>query len=161
GLVLILRFEPDDTVSIAGAWGTVPHAFRLGTRWSLEGSQIAAVVRSTGRPVRVDDFGEATGPVQQAVRESGVTAGGGAAIVVAGELWGVMVAGPPAGSRITDDVEQRLAEFTELVAMAIATTTSREALARRADEQAALRRVATHVARETSPDEVFAVVADE
>jgi GAF domain-containing protein len=161
GLVLILRFEPDDTVSIAGACGTGPHGFQPGTRWSLEGSQIAAAIRSTGRPVRVDDFGEGTGALQAAVRELGMRSGAGAPIVVDSELWGVMVAAPPAGSPVPEDLEERLGEFTELVAMAIASTTSREALARRADEQAALRRVATHVAREPAPEEVFAVVADE
>ena len=44
------------------------------------------------------------------------------------------------------DAEQRLDKFTELVATAVANATSREALRRLADEQAALRRVATLVA---------------
>jgi GAF domain-containing protein len=160
-LVLIFCFEPDDGVSIAGAWGAGPHPFQPGTRWSLEGSQIAAAIRSSGTPVRVDDFGDGSGPIQAAVRDLGLRSGAGAPIVVDGELWGVMVAAPPAGSSVPDDVEQRLGEFTDLVAMAIASATSREALARVAAEQAAMRRVATHVARESSPEEVFAVVADE
>src|SRR6187402_138859 len=77
GLVLILRFEADDTVSIAGASGTGPHGFQPGTRWSLEGSQIAAAIRSTGRPVRVEHFGEGTGPLQAAVRDMGMRSGAG------------------------------------------------------------------------------------
>jgi len=160
-MVLILRFEGDDDVSVVGAWRAGPHPFQPGTRWSLEGSQIAAAIRLTGRPVRVDDFGNGTGPIQAAVRELGLRSGAGAPIIVDGELWGVMIGAPPAGRPIPEDVEHRLGEFTELVAMAIASTTSRMALARRADEQAALRRVATHVARESSPEEVFGVVADE
>jgi hypothetical protein len=58
-------------------------------------------------------------------------------------------------------VEDRLAEFTELVATAISNTTSRERLAELADEQSALRRVATLVARESPPAEIFAAVAEE
>ena len=54
-----------------------------------------------------------------------------------------------------------LASFTELVATAIANTESRAALARLAEEQAALRRVATLVARGVSPGEVFAAVTEE
>ena len=49
----------------------------------------------------------------------------------------------------------------ELVAAAIANTESRAALARLAEEQAALRRVATLVARGESPEQVFAAVAGE
>jgi hypothetical protein len=59
------------------------------------------------------------------------------------------------------DTEARLASFTELVAAAIANTESRAALARLAEEQAALRRVATLVARGVAPEEVFAAVAEE
>jgi signal transduction histidine kinase len=51
--------------------------------------------------------------------------------------------------------------FTELLATAIANAESRAGLARLVDEQAALRRVATLVARGTRPEEVFAAVAEE
>ena len=44
------------------------------------------------------------------------------------------------------DTERRLAEFTELVATAIANSEAHERLAQLADEQVALRRVATLVA---------------
>jgi hypothetical protein len=57
--------------------------------------------------------------------------------------------------------EARLADFTEIVATAIANAESRTGLARLAEEQAALRRVATLVARGTAPEEVFAAVVDE
>ena len=59
------------------------------------------------------------------------------------------------------DAESRLAAFTELVATAVSNTASQEELARLADEQAALRRVATLVARGVPPPEVFAAVARE
>ena len=57
--------------------------------------------------------------------------------------------------------EYRLAQFTELVATAIANAQAREELRRVADEQAALRRVATLVARAAPPAAVFAAVAEE
>src|SRR5206468_3377255 len=46
-LVQIQRFEPDDAVTVAGAWGAAPHPFGPGTKWDLEGSQIAAAVKRT------------------------------------------------------------------------------------------------------------------
>src|SRR5207244_3670949 len=66
------------------------------------------------------------------------------------------------------DTEQRMAGFTELVGTAIANAESRaqleesrDELRRLADEQAALRRVATLVARGEPPAEVFPAVAQE
>ena len=59
------------------------------------------------------------------------------------------------------DTEARLASFTELVATAIANTESRASLARLAEEQAALRRVATLVAQGVPPVEIFSAVSDE
>jgi GAF domain-containing protein len=60
-----------------------------------------------------------------------------------------------------ENAETCLAAFTELVATAIANAKSREVLAELADEQAALRRVATLVARGAQPDEVSLAVGDE
>ena len=64
-------------------------------------------------------------------------------------------------SRCPPDTEARLASFTELVATAIANAESRAALTRLAEEQAALRRVATLVARGVPPAEIFSAVSDE
>jgi signal transduction histidine kinase len=59
------------------------------------------------------------------------------------------------------DTEARLTQFTELLATAVANAESHARLSRLADEQAALRRVATLVARGTRPEEVFAAVTNE
>jgi pilus assembly protein TadC len=59
------------------------------------------------------------------------------------------------------DTEARLASFAELVATATANTESRASLARLAEEQAALRRVATLVAQGVPPVEIFSAVSDE
>ena len=59
------------------------------------------------------------------------------------------------------NTEARLADFTELVATAIANAEAREELRRVADEQAALRRVATLVAQGTPSAAVFDAVTEE
>ena len=53
-------------------------------------------------------------------------------------LWGVVSAGGGAEVPLAPGAEQRLAEFTDLVATAIANAEARESLRRLADEQAAL-----------------------
>ena len=99
--------------------------------------------------------------IPDAIAETGIRSGTGAAIVVDGEVWGVMGAGVAATDPLVDRIEDQLAEFTELVATAISNTARGEQLARLADEQAALRRVATLIARESSAADVFAAVAEE
>jgi hypothetical protein len=70
-----------------------------------------------------------------------------------------MTAASTAERSLPAGTEARLGNFTELVATAIANAESRGALARLADEQAALRRVATLVARGAPPIEIVAAVA--
>jgi GAF domain-containing protein len=72
-----------------------------------------------------------------------------------------VVAGSRAEQPLPADSETRLASFTELVATAIANAESRAGLTRLAMQQAALRRVATLVARGVPPEEVFAAVVTE
>jgi signal transduction histidine kinase len=73
----------------------------------------------------------------------------------------MMAAGSSGEEPLPADTEARLADFTELLATAVANAESRAGLVRLAEEQAALRRVATLVARGASPDEVFAAVVEE
>jgi signal transduction histidine kinase len=84
----------------------------------------------------------------------------GAPIVVEGEVWGLITASSSHTS-LPPDTEKRVASFAELVATAIANAESREALRRLADQQAALRRVATLVAAGIEPDELFSAVSEE
>jgi PAS domain S-box-containing protein len=159
-LVQVWRYESDGTATVAGAWNEGAQPFKAGSRWPLDGP-LGADVKETGRPARVDDVANVPGTIADAAREAGIRSGASVPIVVDGEIWGAMSAAPNAGAPLPEHIEDRLAEFTELVATAISNATSREQLARVADEQAALRRVATLVARESPAAQVFAAVAEE
>ena len=160
-LVVIWRYNPARPATVVGAWGDRPHPFQAGSTWPVDERTAAALLPEIGRPRRIEDFGAIGAMIPDAIAETGIRSGTGAAIIVDGEFWGVMGAGVAGGEPLLDRIEDRLAEFTELVATAIANSESREQLARLADEQAALRRVATLVARESPPAEVFAAVAEE
>jgi PAS domain S-box-containing protein len=160
-LVLVWRFDPGKTTAtVIGEWSEVPHSWQAGTRWPLDGPGLAVQMLKTGRPARIDDYTELPGTIAAAGRESRLQGSAGAPIIVDGDVWGWMAA---ADSRapLPDQIEDRLAEFTELVATAISNTESRAGLAQLAEEQAALRRVATLVASGTRPEQVFAAVANE
>ena len=69
-------------------------------------------------------------------------------IDLGGEVWG-MIAVHSNTQALPPDTEARLARFSELVAIALANTEARRAVRTLADEQAALRRVATLIAQQT------------
>ncbi|MCW2984402.1 MAG: histidine kinase [Conexibacter sp.] len=160
-LVLVWRFDPGKkTASVIGEWSEVPHSWQAGTRWPLDGPGLAVQMLKTGRPARIDDYADLPGTIAAASRDSRLRGSAGAPIIVDGDMWGWMAAANPRAT-LPDQIEDRLAEITELVATAISNTESRAGLRRLAEEQAALRRVATLVARGTRPEEVFAAVTHE
>jgi GAF domain-containing protein len=156
------RYEPDETVTGVGAWSRVPHQLAVGTRFDLEGLSVARAVRdSGGPPVRLDSFAGATGGIAREAHGLGIRSSVGCPIVVAGKLWGVIAASTRSDEPFPADTESQMARFTELVATAVENAEARAELRRVADEQAALRRVATLVSRGVAPDVVFAAVARE
>jgi signal transduction histidine kinase len=160
-LAHLARYEQDGTLTFVATWSRAGDLRPDGARFALGGKNLATIVFHTGRPARLDSFSDASGPIGLAARESGTRSGVATPIVVEGRLWGVMAAASMRDERIPSDIEQRLALFTELLASAIASAESRAELARVAGEQAALRRVATLVARGAPPEELFAAVAEE
>jgi PAS domain S-box-containing protein len=155
------RFEPEGTVTTLAAWSTGEVAFPAGTRWSTEGRNVPGIVYRTGRPARLDDFSDASGPIGRRGRETGYRSAVGSPITVQGRLWGVVTAASSVAEPLPVDTETRLASFTELVATAIANAESHDAVARLAAEQAALRRVAMLVAQGVPPAEIFSSVSNE
>ena len=156
------RYEADGMFTSVAAWGTGAAGFPVGSRWSLGGKNIVTLVFETGRPARVDGYADASGPLGAFAAERGVRSAAGTPVIVEGRLWGLVVVGSRSAEKpLPADAEARLASFTELVATAIANAESRAALAGLAEDQAALRRVATLVARGAAPEELFAAVTGE
>jgi GAF domain-containing protein len=155
------RCEPDGTITLLAAWGRTNPVFPVGARLKLEGKNATTLVAETGIAARIESYADASGPIGAATRETGVRSAVGTPITVEGHLWGVMAAGWSREEPMPADTEPRLAQFTGLLETAIANAERRAALARLAKEQAALRRVATLVARGAPAEEVFAAVANE
>ena len=156
----LTRFEADGTVTAVSGWTTEGGYIYVGARYALEGT-VSGLILETGRPGRVDNYAEAPGQAPEAAREMGWRSSVGAPITVDGRLWGALAVVSKTEEPLPRDTEQRLAEFAELFATAIANSEAHEQLAQLADEQAALRRVATLVAEGATPHRVFDGVRDE
>jgi signal transduction histidine kinase len=161
-LASLFRYGPGRMATSVTIWGPAGEDSAVSNRWPLGGHNVSTLVFETGRPARIDRYADSSsGQGGATARETGIRSAVGTPVMVEGRLWGVIFAGSTLEQPLPPDTETRLASFTELVATAIANTESRAALARLAEEQAALRRVATLVARATPPEQVFAVVAGE
>jgi signal transduction histidine kinase len=158
---VMARYDPDEVQTSVGVWsrtGALP--VPVGTRARLGGRNVTTLVFETGRPALIDDYADASGQVGDIARGAGIRASVGVPISVAGRLWGVMIVAS-GRALLPREAETRLTGFTELVATALANAQARTELRGFAEEQAALRRVATLVARATPPEEVFAAVTAE
>jgi signal transduction histidine kinase len=123
------RYETDGSVTGVAAWSRDVGQLAVGTRFTLEGMSIAALVRESGRPVRIDSFADASGPIAEEARALGIKSSVGCPIVVSGRLWGVIAASSRGEEPFPADTESQIGEFTELVATAIANAESRAELA--------------------------------
>jgi signal transduction histidine kinase len=102
----LVRYEPDGTATALSGRGATGDE---------TGESVTAIVLRTGRPARKDSYDEATAV--------------GAPVVVEDRLWGVMLAAWRRAEALPPDAEERIAQFTELIATAIANAQSRAELA--------------------------------
>jgi signal transduction histidine kinase len=123
------RYEPDGSATMVAYWGELDTDVTAGTRQTLEGESVAALVLRSERPARIDDYASATGSIAEYVRGLGVRSAVGAPIVIEGRLWGSMVAASGRAPSLPTTTEARMGEFTELVATAISNIEARSDLA--------------------------------
>ena len=161
-LAVLHVFPGDGTATTIASWSGDGPMLPIGTRFPLDGDSLAARIFETGAPARMHSHDEAwEREATDLARSLRVRSAVGAPILVEGKLWGALMAATRGVEPWAENAETRIAAFTELVATAIANAESREALAELADEQAALRRVATLVAQGASPQDLFEAVAEE
>jgi signal transduction histidine kinase len=172
----VIRHEGDFLVieAMASFNQDLPNPPAVGARLPLEGDHIAPMILRTGQPARMDSHEHAAGETAAVIRALGIQSMVGVPIVVGGQIWGSAAVGSRTGP-LPPDTEVRMADFADLVATSIANAAtradlqaSRDSLRELADslsvlarQQAALRRVATFVARGVSQSEFFSAVAEE
>ena len=126
----VWRYEPNGAATLLAAWdapGAKP--MPIGQQLPLDGDNVAAMVRHTGGPARMDDHDHAAGPAAAQIRELGLRGGVGAPVIVDGRLWGVAVVGSSRSAPLPPDTEERVADFADLVATAIANAQAHAELA--------------------------------
>ena len=163
GAVSLIAYDAD-TEMFTKIFGT--HGERSpvpdGATWPVEECPEGALVLATGRPARVDDWTGIPGSPAAKHREAGFGQAVAAPVIIDGSTWGCLAAYGEADEILPPGCEDRLADYTNLMATAIANAQVRDELRGLAKQQgAALRRVATLVAQQASPPTIFNAVAGE
>ncbi|MCP9488166.1 MAG: GAF domain-containing protein [Gaiellaceae bacterium MAG52_C11] len=137
-----------ETIEVIGEWSSDGKGVAAGRVFVYGGDTIVTRIVGSRAPARIDSASDfRTDFARERWRELGIEASIGAPIIVDRAVWGVVTA-----SRTTKDdpfprgAETSLGDFAALVAQAIANAEARREAASLAEEQAALRRVATLVA---------------
>jgi signal transduction histidine kinase len=121
----LLRYESGDEATTVAATETPGVAIAFGAGSAPGSDDIAAEVFRSGETARL----EVTDPHPPRTSQLGLRSVVGAPVVVEGGLWGVMIAGWTERRVVSTETEDRMAEFTELVATAIANANSRTEVA--------------------------------
>ncbi|HEV2934341.1 MAG TPA: GAF domain-containing sensor histidine kinase [Streptosporangiaceae bacterium] len=121
----VVRYDPDGTSTAAGSWSRIGGTGACDpVTAALGGRNATTLVFETGRPARIervdryaDDDSRAGTPV---AGSRGPRSTVGAPISVEGRVWGALQVASPREAGLPVGTEERVADFAELVATAIA-----------------------------------------
>jgi PAS domain S-box-containing protein len=125
----MVRYEPDGGATVVGAWSTGGvDAVPLGTRVALDGATVAARILRSGRPERLDSYEGLTGSTADLLRSLGFRCAVGAPVHLGGQLWGAVLISAVEEYTFPEGAERRIADFCDLVAVALANAQARREL---------------------------------
>jgi signal transduction histidine kinase len=127
-LVGVVRYEGDGAATQLAGWSENGDPFLVEALSLLDSCGIVASVRQTGRPARVNDCKQSASPAADALRRAGFVSAVASPIIAEGRVWGAMVVSSTQPEPLPEGTEASLADFTELVATAIANAESRAEL---------------------------------
>src|SRR3954452_23698822 len=126
----VMQLDGPGRATVVGAWSVdgTPR-FPVGATLRFDGDTLVPKVASSGRPQRVERYDQAGGTFAAMLLAVGYRAGVAAPVTVGGRLWGVLAAVTPSKSPLPAELEQRLCDFADLVAQALANADAYEKLA--------------------------------
>ena len=113
-----VRFDPD-SAAIAGSWNDGEGAgIEVGTLVPYSDSD-SPVYRATHEGGRIDDYVDLPGEAARLTRLAGYRSAVMAPITAGGRLWGTLAVFSASTDHFPPDAQERLADFTNLVALAL------------------------------------------
>ena len=126
----VMQLDGPGRATVVGAWSEdgAPR-FPVGATLRFDGDTLVPKVASSGRPQRVERYDRTSGTFAAMLRDVGYRAGVAAPVSVGGRLWGVLAAVTTSEDPLPAELEQRLCDFADLVAQALANADAYEQLA--------------------------------
>jgi PAS domain S-box-containing protein len=126
----MVRFNDGVTATVVGGWseGEVRNV-PVGDTVGMDGDTASARVYRTGVPARIDDYAAIEGELAVHLRGLGFRCAVAAPIFLGGRLWGAVIVSSVDPRPFPVGAEQRIADFSELAAQALANASAREELA--------------------------------
>jgi GAF domain-containing protein len=118
----VLRFLGDERAVVIGVWNeTGVRGFPVNAELDFDRENSAAGrVRATGRPARIESYERAAGELPVQMRASDLRSSVAAPVTLGDEVWGAVVAVTTREQPLPAECEQRVVEFAELAALAVA-----------------------------------------
>src|SRR3954470_3397192 len=120
------RYICERRLNVMGVWQGATDA---GVVVEVEPDDELAQVRAAGRPIRIDRYAEGT---SSRAHRFGYRSFVGAPVHVGGAIWGTLVAGAQESSAFAPGAEERLRDYADLIATAVANAEDRTRLDRQA-----------------------------
>jgi signal transduction histidine kinase len=126
----MVRFDDDVHATVVGAWneGDVKN-IPVNDTVRMDGDTASSRVFRTGAPARVDSYADLPGDLAARLRAMGFTSAVAAPIFLGGRLWGAVIVSSVVDEPFPPGAEQRIADFAELAAQAMANAQARADLA--------------------------------
>jgi signal transduction histidine kinase len=123
----LVRYD-DSALEIRAGWSESPErSVPKGIVVDIDGATATKVALQRGVPARADDIDDIAGAAP-VLRELGIRSAVAAPIKVGGRMWGAVTAARTREESFPAGAEQRLGEFAELVAQAVANAQARQQL---------------------------------
>jgi PAS domain S-box-containing protein len=126
----MIRFDDELHATVVGAWneGDVQNV-PVGDTVRMDGDTASTRVFRTGAPARVDSYADIPGELSARLRSLGFTSAVAAPIFLSGRMWGAVIVSSVTDEPFPPGAEQRIADFAELAAQALANAQARADLA--------------------------------
>ena len=126
----VMQYDGVRTATVVGSWSEDGQPrFPVGAKLDIDGDTVLARVVRSGEAARVDRYDEATGELAATLVSVGYRGAVAAPVTVGGRMWGVLAAASTSDEPLPEGIEQRLCDFAELVAQALANADAYEKLA--------------------------------
>jgi signal transduction histidine kinase len=127
--VTLVRFDSGASCTVLAAHDRPGReTLHVGERLRTDGDSITSRIQRTGSAARIEDYSEMTGTIAVRMRGLGLRSGAGAPVTIDGEPRGALIVGSVRAEPMPAGTEERICDFADLVATAIANAETRAEL---------------------------------